>query len=308
MRVIFAGTPAFAAASLNALIHSTHEVIAVLTQPDRPSGRGKKLRASAVKQLAQENRITVFQPATLNERATLAALESANADVMVVAAYGLLLPEQVLKIPRHGCLNIHASLLPRWRGAAPIQRAIESGDSETGISIMQMDAGLDTGDVITTASLAIEDIDTALSLHDKLARLGARLIVETLDKLESGQIKRQPQDEAGACYAAKLSRDESLIDWRHSAQRVVSKIHAFNPWPGAKTRYRDTELKLYRARVADMDSKKLPGTILRCDKQIIIQADDAGVEILALQKPGGRVMTSEVFLNGFPLAAGERLY
>ena len=307
MRIIFAGTPGFAAASLNALIMSRHHILTVLTQPDRPSGRGRKLSYSAVKQLAKENQINVIQPTTLKDNDTQALLKSLNADVMVVVAYGLLLPEKVLAIPKHGCLNIHASLLPRWRGAAPIQRAIEAGDTQTGISIMQMDAGLDTGDVIKMQSLPIDDADTSSSLHAKLAGLGARLIVETLDEMESGKITPRSQDEAGACYASKLTREESLIDWQQSARQVVRKIHAFNPWPGAKTGYHGTVLKITRARVADTGSKMQPGTVISNNRTITVQTADQCVEILELQKPGGRLITSEAFLNGFELALGEQL-
>ena len=305
MRIIFAGTPAFAAASLAALIRSSHQVIAVLTQPDRPSGRGRKLIPGAVKQLALDSDIDVLQPTTLKQEQTQLLLKSFNADVMVVVAYGLLLPETVLRIPRHGCLNIHGSLLPRWRGAAPIQRAIEAGDDKTGISIMQMDAGLDTGAVIKMESLPIADTDTSSSLHDKLAELGARLIVRTLDQLESDGISSQPQDDAGATYAAKLNRQESFIDWRQPARQIVDKIHAFNPWPGAKTHHNDTPLKLTRARTVALDSTALPGTVVNSSNSIIVQAADQGVEILELQKPGSRPMPAQAFLNGFQLSTGD---
>ena len=307
MRIIFAGTPEFAAASLDALINSLHDVIAVLTQPDRPSGRGRKLGISAVKKLAQQNQITVIQPLTLKDNDIQALLKSLDADAMVVVAYGLLLPESVLNIPKHGCFNIHASLLPRWRGAAPIQRAIEAGDAQTGISIMQMDAGLDTGDVITMESLPIADSDTSSSLHDKLAELGATLIIDTLNQVESGNFSSKPQQHSHATYAAKLNRDESFIDWQQSAKQIVRKIHAFNPWPNAKSRYYDTELKLHRARIVQVDSKKQPGAVISSHKSIIIQAADLGVEILQLQKPGGRVMTAGEFLNGFDFAADATL-
>ena len=307
MRVIFAGTPAFAAASLSAIIHSRHTVVAVLTQPDRPSGRGRKLGISAVKQLAIENGINVLQPATLKDTGTQALIESLEADLMVVVAYGLLLPESVLGIPKRGCINIHASLLPRWRGAAPIQRAIEAGDAQTGISIMQMDAGLDTGDVISMQSLTIEESDTASSLHDKLADLGSSLIVQTLDQLESGDIHLQPQNESGASYAAKLSRDESFIDWQQPARSIVRKIHAFNPWPSAKTHCNGTELKLHRARSVEVDTDLPPGGVVNSPKKIIIKCADQGVEILQIQKPGSRVMAAEEFLNGFELTPGTLL-
>lgn len=307
MKIIFAGTPAFAASALKAILNSRHQVIAVLTQPDRPSGRGRKLRISEVKQLAIENDLDVMQPFTLKDTDTQATLASLDADLMVVVAYGLLLPQAVLGIPRLGCVNIHASLLPRWRGAAPIQRSIEAGDAQTGISIMQMDAGLDTGDVISMQSLPIEEADTASSLHDKLAELGATLIGQTLDQLESGDYCARPQQDAQATYAQKLSREESAIDWRQSARSVVRKIHAFNPWPSATTRYRDTELKLHRARVTELASSNPAGSVVENHKSIIIQAADRGVEILEIQKPGGRVMRTEEFLNGFELIPGERL-
>ena len=307
MRIIFAGTPDFAAASLKALIDSRHQVIAVLTQPDRPAGRGRKLKPSAVKQVALENELAVLQPASLKDQEIQSQLASLKAQVMVVAAYGLLLPESVLTIPQYGCINIHASLLPRWRGAAPIHRAIEAGDEKTGVSIMQMDAGLDTGDVIDMQSVAIEETDTSLSLHDKLAALGARLIVQTMNQIDSGTIIRKPQDESGACYAQKLSRQDSAVDWHKSAKQIVRKIHAFNPWPGAKTHFQDTPLKLSRARSVDTDSKALPGTVTDTNKKIVVQAADQGVEILELQKPGSRSMAVEEFLNGFELKPGDRL-
>ena len=307
MNVIFAGTPEFAARSLQALLSSDHRIIAVLTQPDRPSGRGRQLTASPVKQLAQTHNIEVFQPTSLKDETAHALINSLNADVMVVVAYGLLLPENILQLPRLGCLNIHASLLPRWRGAAPIQRAIEAGDTKTGVCIMQMDAGLDTGDVLKIGEIEIDQQDTAASLHDKLAQLGAGLIVSTLDQLQCGEINPQPQDEQGANYANKLHKDESWIDWQQSAQQIVNKIHGFNPWPGAKTHYQEQELKLLRAQVVQVNSEFLPGTIIQADKAIIVQTGDQGVEILQLQKSGARPMHSKEFLNGFELKTQVQL-
>ena len=299
MRIIFAGTPQFAAESLHALLSTDHDIVAVLTQPDRPSGRGRKLKASVVKQLAQEHQINVYQPTSLKDPSIQQLIDSFNADVMIVVAYGLLLPREVLELPKHGCLNIHASLLPRWRGAAPIQRAIQAGDQKSGISIMQMDEGLDTGDVLRIKEIDIEANDTSASLHDKLAMLGATLIVETLAALEQDALKPQSQDESMATYAAKLDRQESYIDWQQPAASIVNQIHAFNPWPGARTRYLDTELKLLRAAVVDNDSELSAGTVIASEKTIQVKCGEQAVQILQLQKPGSRAMPSEEFLNGF---------
>ena len=306
MRLIFAGTAEFAAHALRALLHTGHDVALVLTQPDRPAGRGLRLGPSAVKVLAQEHGVDVYQPASLKDEAALTRLGSLGADAMVVAAYGLILPGPVLAIPRLGAINIHASLLPRWRGAAPIQRAILAGDALTGISIMQMDRGLDTGPLLATQSIAIAAEDTSASLHDKLAELGARLIVTALAQLERGQLRAEPQAAAGASYAAKITKAEAGIDWSEAAAVIERKLRAFNPLPGATAMTRGVGLKIWRARVSPAEG--VPGTILDAGANGIIVACGSGsLCVLELQRAGGRKLAAAQFLAGFPLAAGERL-
>ena len=306
MRLIFAGTAEFAAHALRALLHAGHDVALVLTQPDRPAGRGLRLGPSAVKVLAQEHGVDVYQPASLKDEAALTRLGSLGADAMVVAAYGLILPGPLLAIPRLGAINIHASLLPRWRGAAPIQRAILAGDALTGISIMQMDRGLDTGPLLATESIAIAAEDTSASLHDKLAELGARLIVTALAQLERGQLRAEPQAAAGASYAAKITKAEAGIDWSEAAAVIERKLRAFNPLPGATAMTRGVGLKIWRARVSPAEG--VPGTILDAGANGIIVACGSGsLCVLELQRAGGRKLAAAQFLAGFPLAAGERL-
>ncbi|MEK6685892.1 MAG: methionyl-tRNA formyltransferase, partial [Pseudomonadota bacterium] len=261
MKIIFAGTPAFAAAALDALIKAGHEIDLVLTQPDRPAGRGMKTVASAVKLLALQHDLDLLQPLTLKTSELQAQLRTLNADVMVVAAYGLILPEAVLNIPRLGCLNIHASLLPRWRGAAPIQRAILAGDRETGITIMQMDAGLDTGAMLLKHSLIIAQEDTTQSLHDKLSVLGAQSIVEALVLLQQGKLAPMVQDEMLACYAAKIKKTEAEIDWQQTAGQIDRVVRTFNPSPGAYTYFQNMVLKIWQARAVAGGSGK-PGEIV----------------------------------------------
>ena len=306
MRLIFASTPEFAACALTALLHAGHEVVLVLTQPDRPAGRGLNLVPSAVKTLALKHGLDVFQPIHLKDEETRARLKALAADAMVVAAYGLILPEPVLAIPRLGAINIHASLLPRWRGAAPIQRAILAGDAQSGISIMQMDRGLDTGPLLAAESVTIAAEDTSASLHDKLAELGARLIVTVLAQLEHGRLSAEPQPAAGACYAPKIAKAEAGIDWSEAAVVIERKVRAFNPLPGATTMIRGAGLKIWRARVSP--AKGAPGTILEAGAKGIVVACGAGsLCVLELQRAGGRKLAAGQFLAGFPLAAGERL-
>jgi len=306
MRLVFAGTPEFAARALQALLHAGHEVALVLTQPDRPSGRGLRLAPSAVKALAQERGLKVYQPVSLKDEATLARLNALGADAMVVAAYGLILPEPALAIPRLGAINIHASLLPRWRGAAPIQRAILAGDAISGISIMQMDRGLDTGPVLAAESLPITAEDTGASLHDKLAELGARLIVSVLAQLERGELSARPQAAAGASYAAKITKAEAEIDWSESAPVIERKVRAFNPLPGATSMIRGVGLKIWRARLSAAGGA--PGTILEAGaKGIVVACGTGSLCLLELQRAGGKKLAAAQFLAGFPLAAGERL-
>jgi methionyl-tRNA formyltransferase len=306
MRLIFAGTPEFAARALSALHDAGYEIVLVLTQPDRPAGRGLKLVQSAVKILAQEQGLTVYQPNSLNGSDTLEMLRAAGADLMVVAAYGLILPEVVLSIARLGAINIHASLLPRWRGAAPIQRAILAGDAVTGISIMQMDRGLDTGPVLAAESLAITANDTGASLHDRLAELGAHLIVSTLARLRRGPLHAEPQTDAGATYAAKISKAEAEVDWREAATEIQRKVRAFDPVPGASTRIRSIGLKIWRADLAEAQGE--PGTILATGPEDIVVACGSGaLRIQELQRAGGKRLAAAQFLAGFPVVAGERL-
>ena len=306
MRLIFAGTPEFAARALAALLHAGHDVALVLTQPDRPAGRGLKLAPSAVKALAQDRGLEVYQPVSLKDAAALARLGALDADAMVVAAYGLILPAAVLAIPRLGAINIHASLLPRWRGHAQIQRAILAGDACTGISIMQMDRGLDTGPLLATEAVTIAAEDTGASLHDKLAELGARMVVTVLAHLERGKLDSAPQGADGATYAAKITKAEAAIDWTAAAAVIERKVRAFNPVPGATATARGAALKIWRARLSTAEGA--PGTILEAGAKGIVVACGAGsLCVLELQRPGGKKLPPAQFLAGFPLAAGERL-
>lgn len=307
MKIIFAGTPQFAASALDALL-GEHQVVAVLTQPDRPSGRGMQLTASPVKLLALQHGIPVLQPATLKTADVQNELVSLNADVMVVAAYGLILPKAVLQIPRYGCLNIHASLLPRWRGAAPIQRAILAGDSETGVTIMQMDEGLDTGAMLLKSACAITEEDTAQTLHDKLARLGAQAIVETLRQLEQNQLHPELQDAQLATYAAKLSKVEAQLDWSASAAQLERAVRGYFPFPVATTLMRDTTIKILRTSShTGQPEAGVPGTVISIDKVRILIACGQGVLGLeVLQKPGGKALPVVQFIQSFPIKVGDR--
>ncbi|MEW5783023.1 MAG: methionyl-tRNA formyltransferase [Pseudomonadota bacterium] len=303
LRVAFAGTPEFAAVALRAILAAGFPVPLVLTQPDRPAGRGQKPVMSPVKAVAQEHGIPVHQPEKLRDPATHAPLIEAAPDVLVVAAYGLILPSAVLGIPKHGCLNIHASLLPRWRGAAPIQRAIEAGDKETGITIMQMDAGLDTGPLLLAESVKIGADETAGSLHDKLASLGGRLIVEALRCFDT--LTPTPQPAEGVTYAAKIDKAEGMIDWTRPAVEIERKMRAFDPFPGCSAQLHDTTLKLWRAELAP--GQGAPGEILAvAPSGIVVACGDGALKLTELQKPGGRRLPAADFLRGFPLAAGER--
>lgn len=305
MKVIFAGTPEFAACALRAILAAGHEVPLVLTQPDRPAGRGQKLQPSPVKQVALEHGIPLHQPERLKDPATHEPIAAANADVMVVAAYGLILPQAVLDIPRRGCLNIHASLLPRWRGAAPIQRAIAAGDEETGITIMQMEAGLDTGPMLLVEAQPIAADDNAASLHDKLAAQGARLIVDALARLP--QLQAIPQPEAGVSYAHKIDKAEARIDWSLPAAELARRIRAFNPFPGAVTELHEAQIKLWRAEPAA--GRGEPGAVLAvADDGVTVACGDGALRLTELQKPGGKRLAARDFLHGFALAAGDRCH
>jgi methionyl-tRNA formyltransferase len=309
MRVVFAGTPDFAATVLASLLETRHELACVYTQPDRPAGRGRKLKASAVKILAHRSGIRVMQPASLRPpevRQELAALEP---DVMVVAAYGLLLPAEILATPAEGCINVHASLLPRWRGAAPVQRAILAGDRETGVSIMQMDEGLDTGDVLRVARCEVSEDDTAGSLHDRLARLGAETLLETLQSVSEGRLQPVPQDEALATYAPRIEKQETRLDWRLDAETLERQVRAFNPWPVAFTELPDAagaagrRLRVWQARVDFHEAEDAtPGSVIFTGAEGIGVATGRGILILGeVQVPGSRVMSVADFLNARPL-------
>lgn len=308
LTLAFAGTPDFAACALQAVIAAGYPVSLVLTQPDRPAGRGMKLVASAVKQTALAHALSVSQPLSLRDAAELEALlASPPPDVLVVAAYGLILPQLVLDWPRLGCINIHASLLPRWRGAAPIQRAIEAGDSETGISLMQMDAGLDTGAVLARGALPIAADDTAASLHDKLADLGAQMLLELLGRLRAGEsLPASPQAAAGVCYANKISKAEARLDWSEAAVGLERKIRAFTPFPGANTVMRDTVIKCWRGQVDARGGA--PGEVLAVSAAgIQVACGEGSLVLTELQKPGGRRLAVADFIAGFDLSVGERL-
>jgi len=303
MRVIFAGTPDFAAQALAAILAAGHNVPLVLTQPDRPAGRGMKLQLSAVKQIALAHNLPVFQPDRLKDPTTHEPIHAAQADVMVVAAYGLILPQAVLDMPRYGCLNIHASLLPRWRGAAPIQRAIEAGDVETGVTIMQMDAGLDTGAMLLAEPLKVGAAETAGELHDRLAALGARLIVTALAQRDT--LKPVAQPTTGATYAAKISKAEAQLDWAEPADVLARKIRAFNPFPGATLPLAGELVKVWRAEAVTgtKTGTGSPNQILAADASgIVVAASHGALRLIELQKPGGRRVTSADFLRGKPLA------
>jgi len=304
MRLIFAGTPEFAAAALKALIAAGHEISLVLTQPDRPAGRGMKLKASPVKAVALAHGLAVAQPENLKSEAARQPLLAADAEAMVVAAYGLILPEAALAMPRLGSVNIHASLLPRWRGAAPIHRAIEAGDRETGITLMRMDKGLDTGAMLTRAALPILDSDTTGSLHDKLAELGAREIVALLPRLET--MVGEKQDDTLATYAKKIARNDARLDWSRPAEELDRRIRAFNPFPGAHALFANESIKVWRARPV-MDAGQ-PGTVLSVSKEGLRVACGSGaLDILEVQKPGGKRLAIAAFLTGGSIKPGDRL-
>lgn len=316
MRVIFAGTPEFARVALERLLKAGFDVPLVLTQPDRPAGRGMKLQASPVKQCAQEHGIAVAQPLSLrldgkypeDAAAARQALLDANADVMVVAAYGLILPQWVLDLPPKGCLNIHASLLPRWRGAAPIHRAIEAGDAQTGVTIMQMDIGLDTGDMCLIERLPITATDTTASMHDKLADLGGRMIVEALEMSACGGLPRTPQPAEGVTYAHKIEKSESWMDWRLSAIELDRRLRAFNPFPGGATQCGAEVIKLWAATPEAYSGNAQPGTVLAADADGVLVACATGaLRLMQLQRAGGKRLSAADFLRGFELPAGTLL-
>lgn len=308
MRILFAGTPDFAAECLKALLNSEHEICAVYTQPDRPAGRGRKLTPSPVKQLALEHQLPVEQPLNFKSEDSLQTLVAYDADLMVVVAYGLLLPQKVLDTPKLGCINVHASLLPRWRGAAPIQRAILAGDTESGVGIMKMEAGLDTGPVLLEARCPINESDTAQDLHDRLAALGAETLLQSLDDVESRLKQAQPQDESQSTYARKLDKQEALIDWQRPAAEILRQINAFNPWPVAQTQWQGDTMRIWRAQLGDRVRSGQPGEIIAVGKQgLDVQTADGILRITQLQLPGKRAMQVRDFLNANTIDVGDVL-
>ena len=307
MKVIFAGTPDFAALALKAIAAAGFDIPLVLTQPDRPKGRGMQLQASPVKQAALDLGLTVAQPVSLRNEEAQAMLREHHADIMVVAAYGLILPQAVLDTPKHGCLNIHASLLPRWRGAAPIQRAIEAGDTETGVCIMQMDAGLDTGAVVSEHRYTIKHTDTANEVHDALAELGAQAIVADLQQLQqTGRLNSTPQPEDGITYAQKLSKDEAKINWHEAAAVIERKIRAFNPVPAAWTEYQDKPMKIWQAEVVAQNGT--PGEVLACTSDgLTVACGEQALKITELQPAGSKRMNIAAFTAGRHIEKGTQL-
>ena len=297
LKIIFAGTPDFAARHLDALLASEHQVVGVFTQPDRPSGRGNKLTPGPVKVLAQAHDVPVFQPKSLKPEENQQLVADLQADIMVVVAYGLILPKAVLDMPRLGCINVHGSLLPRWRGAAPIQRALWAGDSETGVTIMQMDVGLDTGDMLHKLSCPITPEDTSASLYDKLAELGPQGMLDTLDLLANGKAQPEVQDEAQVSYAEKLSKEEARLDWSLSAAQLERCIRAFNPWPLSFYLIEDQPVKVWQASVLPHQNKQ-PGEIIHADKNgIQIATADGVLNLLSLQPAGKKAMSAQDLLN-----------
>ena len=304
LRIAFAGTPEFSLAALDAIAASQHQLVGVWTQPDRPAGRGRQLTASPVKRRALDLKLPVQQPENFKTDEAKQALRDAQPDVMVVVAYGLILPTSVLTIPRFGCLNIHASLLPRWRGAAPIQRAILAGDAESGVAIMQMDKGLDTGAVLLEKRTPIGDADDSQTLHDCLAKLGAEALLEVLDALP--QVQPHPQDEAGVTYAAKLTKDEAKLDWTRTATELARAVRGYRPWPVAYTLHLGQPLRIWRAVPVTATASQAPGTVLRAGRDgIDVTAGEGVLRILELQPAGGRVQSAAEFTNGRDLASAR---
>jgi methionyl-tRNA formyltransferase len=296
MRIVFAGTPEFAAQHLQALLDAGREVVAVYTQPDRPAGRGQKLMPSPVKQLALQHNIAVYQPQTLRDPAAQAELTALRPDLMVVVAYGLILPQVVLDTPRLGCINSHASLLPRWRGAAPIQRAVQAGDASSGVTVMQMEAGLDTGPMLLKVTTTITAEDTGGSLHDRLAQLGSAAVVEAVSKLATGELKGEVQDDSLATYAHKLNKDEARLDWSRPADELERLVRAFNPWPICHSTLNGEPLKVLAAQLGE--GSGVPGTVLAADKTgLTIACGQGALRLTRLQLPGGKPLAFSDLYN-----------
>jgi methionyl-tRNA formyltransferase len=299
LKLVFAGTPDFAVPSLELLLQSDHEVVSVYTQPDRPAGRGRKLTASPVKQLAQKHHVKVLQPDTLRTDSAVSELASLQPDLMIVVAYGLILPSEILSVPTHGCLNVHASLLPRWRGAAPIQRSILAGDQQTGVTIMQMDVGLDTGDMLKQTIVPITTETTARQLHDELAIRGAEDLLQVVEQIGGKKPPvPQKQDDTAATYAEKLSKQEARIDWREAAEVVLRKIKAFNPWPVAHTALHGKILRIWDAEMAAAEQAAEPGELITATNGIpVIACGTGAIALLELQPEGKKCMTAQAFMN-----------
>ncbi|SFX78480.1 methionyl-tRNA formyltransferase [Marinospirillum alkaliphilum] len=311
MRIVFAGTPEFAATSLKAVLaacDTNHQVVAVYTQPDRPAGRGRKLKPSPVKELALQHQLPVYQPLSLKDEAAQAELRALQPDLMIVVAYGLLLPQAVLDIPTLGCINVHASLLPRWRGAAPIQRALLAGDSATGVTLMQMDAGLDTGAMLLKTHCPITATDTSASLHDKLAIQGGEALQQLLQQLDQYQATAETQNPAEACYAAKLSKEEARVSWPRPATELDRTVRGYNPWPVAWFTEGDDVIRIWQAKPLNIEHNAQPGTLLDIEKDgLIVACGEGCLKLTQLQLPGGRQMNVTDLLNGHPerFAAGQ---
>ena len=306
-KIIFAGTPDFAASHLQALIDSGFDVVAVYTQPDRPAGRGRKLQASPVKQIALENEIPVYQPISLRDEAAQAELAALNADLMIVVAYGLILPQVVLDTPKLGCVNVHASILPRWRGAAPIHRALLAGDKETGVTLMQMEAGLDTGPMLAKVFTPIDKTESSGELHDRLAVLGSNMLVEQLPKLLAGELKPEIQDDALANYANKLEKAEGKIDWNQPAEDIARQVRGLSPWPVAYTSLDEKNVRIWKAE-AKADAGQA-GVLIKADKQgVLIGCGEGSLMIKTIQMPGGRATEAAALLNSnnHPFVEGMR--
>ncbi|ASQ44963.1 methionyl-tRNA formyltransferase [Legionella clemsonensis] len=298
MNIVFAGTPEFTLPCLDALFKSSHQLMAVYTQPDRPAGRGRKLQPSAVKNWALLHQIPIYQPENFRSDEEVTTLADLKPDVMVVIAYGLILPRKVLSIPKFGCINVHASLLPRWRGASPIQHALLHGDTETGVTIMQMDAGMDTGDKLAQASCPIFPEDTAETLHNRLAQLAVEPLLSTLKALEQGEAKPEAQNHAEATYASKINKEDAVINWHKEANEIHNQIRAYNPWPVAYTRAGEEVVRIHRAHVVEYDGEAVPGTILKLDKQgMLVATGKDAIRVECIQFPGAKMMKIVDWLN-----------